>query len=204
MAAYLVELASGLAGTKKADVFVVSANSTADAKAMAKSRYSGVAEEAWDGATVTDIANVTGATDNALTGFRFGILVNDTAGAAVADVSYTATNSVDTIDLVAAELVTLLNATASIANASYNSTSQALTVATGAGGDDLGDHTVIATVYPPVLTDASGVQENRNVNIPGFVASQVHEGVATDPLTVTYAADTYVLPKFYANYLKRH
>lgn len=204
MAAYLVELASGHAGSKKADVFVVSANSTTDAKAMAKSRYSGVAEEAWDSATVTDIANVTGATDNALTGFRFGILVNDPAGAAVADVSYTATNTNDTIDLVAAQLVILLNATADIANAAYNSTTQVLTVASGSGGDDLGDHTVIATVYPPVLSDTSGAQENRDVNIPGFIASQVHEGSASAALTVTYAADSYVLPKFYANFLKRY
>ena len=204
MTAYLVELASGQAGTKKADAIAVSANSSTDAKAMCKSRYSGVADEAWDSATVTDIANVTGATDNALTGFRFEIDIHDTAGALVESVAYTATNANDTIDLVAAQLVTLLNDTDSIANASYNSGTQVLTVATGAGGDDLGDHTVTVNVFPPVITDASGVQENRDINIPGFVASQVHEGVATDPLSVTFAADTYVLPKIYSAFLKRY
>ena len=204
MAAYIVELASGQAGSKKADFFVVSAASSTDAKAMCKSRYSGVADEAWDSATVTTIADVTGATDNALTGFRFEIDIHDTAGALAESVAYTATNTNDTIDLVAAQLVTALNATASIANAAYNSGTQALTVATGSGGDDLGDHTVTLRVMPPVLTDASGVQENRDTNIAGFMASQVHEGVSTDPLTITFAADSFVLPKIYATALKRY
>lgn len=203
MAAYLVELESGQAGSKKADLFVVSANSTTDAKAICRSRYSGVADEAWDSATVTAIADVTGATDDAMVGTRFNIDVVTPAGAVLESVSFTSVAADDTIDLVAAELATLLNATASIAGAAYNATTQVLTVASGAGGDDLGDHTVNVNIYPAVINDASGVQENQDINIPGYVASQVHEGVATDVLSVTFAADTYVLPTIYANYLRR-
>lgn len=201
MASYLVELAEGQAGTLKANKMVVSAASAADAKAFCHSQYGGDGGD-WSNATVTTLADVASNADDALVGWRFHISVTSPAGALVADVTFVGDADDDTIDTIGAELATLLNATASIANAAYVTATQVLTIASGAGGDDLGDHTVVVEVFPPIINDAGGERENEDVAIPGFIASgPVHEQTATDPLSVTFAADTLVRPTLYRRVL---
>lgn len=200
MTAFAVEIGSGEPGMKKADLFVVSAGTAADAKAICKDRFSGVAEEAWDSATVTTIADVASSAALALVGYTFNVVVRaPTTEAILESVSFTATSTDNTLDEIAAALVVLLNATSSIAAASESS--NVLTVA--AISDGIGDHSLTMEVLPPVLTDASGIQENRRTAIPGYTGAIVHEGIAGAVLTVDFAVDAYAVPTIYTTILKR-
>jgi hypothetical protein len=62
-----------------------------------------------------------------------------------------------------------------------------------AAGDNLGDQHVAVYVFPPVVSDLGG-QTNQDVHHTVFVASQVHQGAVGAALTVTFAADTLVVP----------
>lgn len=191
MAAYLVELAATI-GTMKATRMVVSAADATDAKDFCRSQFGGEGGD-WANAVVTAIADVACSAANALVGWRFNIRVIAPDGSIVANDTLVSGDS--TLDEIGALLVTQLELNALIANASY--TANVLTVAAGAGGDDLGDHTLIATVYPPVIDDAGGVRENEDVDITGMFGTIVHEGSGTDALTVAFAADAYVRPTLY-------
>lgn len=196
MALYLLK-PSG-AGTQKAKALAVSAANEAGAKAAASAYFGG--DSAWSGATVTALADVASNADDALLGYRFGIIVKDADGEDVAVVEVVGTATDDNIDEIAALLVAALLAVPDtpFAGAAYNSSTQALTVATGAGGDDLGDHSVIPYVYGPAVNDDGGQRRNEDVNLPGFMTVAAHEGAATDPLTITMAADTFVVPRVVA------
>lgn len=191
MAVYSVELADG-GGSRRADGLIVSASSAADAKAIAKSYFTGDGAAAWDNATVTTLADVAQNADDALVGWRLRVAILDHDP--VIDVTVTGDATDDDIDALAAAMVTALNAT-SIDNASYNSTSQVLTVATGSGGDDIGDKTVTVEVLPPTSFEDP-------IAIPGFVSSVTDGGVATDALSVTFAGDTLVRPTVFLAYSK--
>ena len=97
----------------------------------------------------------------------------------VASVSYTAVAS-DTIDLIGAALVPLLNATSSIAASIYTAGTDTLTVA--AIADAIGDHSITLEVIPP--GGATG--------IPELVGTIVHEGVAAADLTVVLQDPTAI------------
>lgn len=186
MPAYLVQLPGdnpSLAKFNGVDSMVIFAADANDAKAMAKSQIDGDANAPWGNATVTEIAAAAN-----LIGFTFNIVVTSPAGEVVANVSQVCTGaSHDTIDEVGALLATALNATDDIANAAYNTSTQVLTVATGSGGDDLGDHTVTVKVFK---TDAPDPEP-----IPGFVDTITHEGAADAALSVEFPADAFVVPK---------
>lgn len=186
MAIFLVNNAAGKTAYKTKNL-IVAAETAADAKAFAKSHFNG--DAAWDDATTTAIAAGTLDDSAAMLGWRFVINVSGAAGlSAEAEVEVTGAGT-DDLDAVAAKLVTALNATADIANAAYSAPN--LTVATGSGGDDLGDGTVIVKVFPP-----SG---DTGVDLSGIlVASITDEGVSTDALTVALVADTETLPKVLA------
>lgn len=195
MALYLVNRAAG-GGVRKADQMVVSAADLDDAKAFCNSQFGSESAD-WASATFSVLADVAGNADDALIGWRFRVQVISPAGAVVANVAHVGTDADDDMDAIAAALVILLNATA-IDNASFSTPT--LTVATGSGGDDLGDHTVLATVLPPIVNDAGGVRENEDVPIPGYVATVTDEGATTAALTVVYSANTYVRPTLFGRF----
>jgi hypothetical protein len=192
MAAYLVTPAAQ-GGTQKAKAMVVSAADATNAKAICAAYFGG--DNAWSAATATLIDDVLSSAAAALTGFRFGIDVS-LAGANVVHVEVTATDTDNTLDEIAALLVTALNATAPIAGAAYNATTQVLKVAETT--DALGAHTVTLYCYPPSANDAGGQRRNAESNIPGFWSVTAHEGSSGAALTLTFAVDGYVVPRVVA------
>lgn len=174
MPAYLVQrdrTKSGGTLVNKCDAAVVFAADAAGAKALAASIYQADGA-AWADATVTAVA---AAAD--LTGYRFRLRLLGTA----VDVSYTGVAS-DTWDLVAAALVTALNATAEIANAAYNATTNVLTVAGVA--DALGDMSLVAELFLP------GCEEP----VSGVLGAVVSAGAEADAVTLAMPADGAVIP----------
>lgn len=92
----------------------------------------------------------------------------------------------DTVDEIAAALVTALNGLDGIANASYNATTNTLTVA---GSDDaLGDQKLEVSIIPPGGSDS----------IASLVGAITDGGVAAADLTVVLPADNAVIPNVLA------
>jgi hypothetical protein len=185
MSLYAVKVPVGSGGrtlVNGADMMVVAAASEADAKAAAGAKYQ--QDSAWSDATVTELVDTTTvSSETALIGYEFNVAVSGVGDVTVTGVA----DTLDTLDEIGAALATALNGLDDIGNAAYNSTSQVLTVASGGGGDDLGDKTVTVTVKAPGgdNDDLSSV----------FVDSITHEGVAGDALSVTFKADSLVLPQ---------
>lgn len=182
MATFLVTLPekSGYTLQKGVNAILVVAEDAADAKAMAKTQFSGDSNAAWESATATAIVV---ATD--MEGWRLRVQVLAPAGGTVeADVTYTGIGS-DVLDDMGTAVAILLNATANIANAGYTGVTQVLIAATGAG-DGLGDHKLIVELYPPLPADTS--------EIPGFVASITDEGASNADISATLAADAHLVP----------
>lgn len=90
----------------------------------------------------------------------------------------------DTIETLAILMSEALNSTSIIANSSFNLSTNVLTIATGSGGDDLGDKTVEVKLYAP----------NGHGVISSFVTTIVDEGVSTDPLSATFITETTAIP----------
>lgn len=190
MAFYYVTLPEGQGGGRKADAMIVSAADSTDAIAIAASQYSGDTG-GWSGATATLLADVASNADDALVGWKFLITIGTPAGVTLEKVSFTGTAAVDTIDKIAAQLVILLDATDSIAASDY--TGQLLTVSQTA--DDIGDHTLLVVVTPPITTDDGSERKGGGVvPIVGYVDTIVHEGSASDDLSVEFPVDAYVRP----------
>lgn len=179
MPAYKVIKAAGSVGQSYggSDGMTVFAENAADAKSIAKAQHAGGdSDVAWDGATVTEMVEAVDLLD-----FVFNILIEDGA-TIVSDNTHVGIAS-DEIDDLAAAMVILLNATAEIANASYNSSTNILTVATGSGGDDIGDHTITVTV------------KKNGQAIAALVGAIVHEQTSTDVLTVQLGTDAVAMPR---------
>ena len=186
MVAYVVTLpeVSGYTLEQGKDSVVVEAADVAQARTMAE-LASGVDAADWSNATATVIE---AAAD--FQGWTFVVEVYEpTGGTLVHQASYVGVAS-DTLDLMAAGLEAALDARG--LTAFYNSTTQALTVATGTGTDDLGDHVVYTGAFPP----GSSVPPRLGAAQDGidFVASITDAGVATADLTVTYVADGPAIP----------
>lgn len=188
MPAYTVTLPATTGLTKKhgADTVVVFAENAADAKAIAKSRFDGDGSASWDAATVTEVA---AAAD--LEGWRLRVQIVDLE--TPLDITVTGAASA-TVDSIAALMVTALNATAPIAGAAYNSTTQELKVAETTDG--IGDKNIIVEFLPPLSTTLwPGA-----VSIPGFVGAIVDGGSAADAITVTLGADARAKPAYYGQF----
>jgi hypothetical protein len=215
-AAYMVELdghsGRNLQGGKNG--MIVRANSTTEAKAMAKAVLGADfgSDALWAGATVTAIADPTDWFTPNVWGFR--IQVTDPHGTVdvlrggevvtlteqtvdVTDVTVYSSSGDNTIDEVAALLVTALNAAGPMANAAYNSTTQVLSIAIG-GSDALGDHYVTLTSWP-VIADTA---ERNDLLIGGFFGALTHNGMSSADLKVTLGADALVPPMIYRAYKK--
>lgn len=193
--AFLVTLArkGGMTLKNGNDSVIVWANDATTAKYLASMAMSNdVPVAAWANATAT--ALVTG---TEMEGWTYTITLTDPLTPfTVVEVSHTATNG-QSVDDIAAALVTALNATSSIANASFSTPN--LTIATGSGGDDIGDWTVNITVTPPgtaYSTSLIAYGDTGPVDAvsAGFASSLVHEGSATAALSV---ALTVFLPALY-------
>lgn len=170
---------------------VVSAGSADDAKLIAGAYQSG--DSVWSDATATLLSDVTVNTTAALVGWVFEI---DVTGTTEGGISFTGVASTqDVLDEIGTALATALNTMTEIANAAYVTATQTLTVATGSGGDDLGDQQVTVRVFAPAVLGEDGLRSNPRVDLSSvFVSSITDGGVATDALTVVFKADTTVLP----------
>lgn len=170
------------------DTAVVWANDATDAKAIAEATFAYDQPAVWANATATAVAAATN-----MLGWHLHVKVTDNAtGLAVVDVTVVGAGSDDTIDEIAALAVTALNATAPIAGAAYNSSTQVLKVAETTDG--LGDNFLTVEWYP-----AGAAQ---NVAIPGFLVSKVDGGAAGDALTATFPADAYTVPAVIAKFAR--
>lgn len=172
------------------DAIAVYAGSDADAIAVAKAQRMGDNNAGWGAASVTAIAAPAD-----MTAWRMHVRVTDTLGVTNTDVRVTGAASA-TIDSIAALMVTALNAAGPMANASYNSSTNVLTISSA--GDALGDHKTIVEFFSP----AANVQ--RDVAVPGFVLSKVDGGVSGAALTATLAADAYALPVVLGSFRQHH
>lgn len=180
MPAYMVVQPSvgGLCLENHANAQIVFAANATQAKEIAASRFDG--DNPWSGATVTEI--VAGTNWSGWT-FYIGITKGFGTGSDPNQVSVVGTDTNETIDKIAALLVTALNALPVIANASYNSTTQVLTVSSIADG--IGDAKLIVKITPP----------NGKSEIPSLVGTIVDGGIAGAALTVTLPADADVVPQ---------
>lgn len=118
-------------------------------------------------------------------GWTFKVRVLDGLGAGAdepGEVTVAGDATDNTIDEIGALLVTGLNALTGIAGASYNSTSNTLTVAETT--DALGDQTVEVEIIPP----------NGYSSVDSLVGTITHEGASGDALTVVLPADAAVIP----------
>ena len=180
MAIYLLENLTAKT-VKTTNRLIVGANNAADAKTFAVSHFNG--DSSWADATATAIATSTLDASASMLGWVWKISIAGGAAQTVdpIDVTYTGAGT-DDLDDVAAELVTLLNAT-EIDNAAYAAPN--LTLSSIA--DDIGDAEVVVKVTPPsgnTKTDLNAL----------FVASITDGGIAGAALVVALVADTEILP----------
>lgn len=180
---FLVEapVSSGVTTQGGVDRCVVFAEDAAMALEMAQSLNSQGGNANWAAGTATAVV-----APSDFTGWRMQIIISDTAGADIVDVTHTGIAS-DGLDEFGDALVILLNATAPIANSAYVGATQTLTIATGSGGDDLGDHTVQVLMFPPVSNGG------EDVSITEYLSTLTHEGLSTAALTQVFAADAVVV-----------
>lgn len=183
MPAYLVTLDRTKCGytlPDGANAMVVFAADATTAKQLAASKYDGDGSAWVTNGTATEIV---AGTDWVGWTFRVDILSGfGTGGADPASVSFVGTSTDNTVDEVAAQLVTALNALDGIANAAYNSTTNTLTI-TGTA-DALGDKQVEVSITPPGGKSA----------IAALVGTIVDGGASGDALTVVLPADNAVVP----------
>lgn len=175
MPAYLVTLDRSKGGrtlAKGADAMVVFATDATAALQACSAQFDGDGRAWLDDGTATAI--VAGTT---WIGWLFTIRLS--GGITVSQLGIDASS--DTIDEIAALLVTALNATA-IDNASYNSTTNVLTVAGAA--DNLGAQKLFVEITPP----------GAKSPMPALVGTIVDGGVAGAAITVVLPADAYVIP----------
>lgn len=172
MPAYIVKVPDRLGG----QVAVVFAQDATYAVSMAGALYRADGR-VWAQATATEIV---AGTD--FEGWKLRVVVKGAAAqSAPLDIEVTGVAS-DTIDLIAAAMVTALNGTADIAAASYDGATNILTVA--AVGDGIGDGSV--DVYFTPAGDARG-------NADAYIGTITDGGVAAAALTVQLAADAVVV-----------
>lgn len=184
MPAYLLQVPPGNGRTFESgrNAAVVFAADATDAIAVAQGLSANDRNESFVGATATAIV-----ADTDLSAWTLRVKVLGASPAIDYEVLGATGNGID--DLGTAMAVAL-NTDAQIAGAAYVGATQVLTVSDVA--DALGDLTLLVEFKPPITTHPGAIA------IPGLVASQVDGGIAAAALTVTFAADAYVLPAAYA------
>jgi len=168
-------------GAAAMDVFAASATA---AKQAAAAKFDGDGLAWLNDSTVTEIT--AGADWNGWT-FRVAILGGfGTGGDEPRTVAVVGDATDNTVDEIAAALVTALNALDGIANAAYNATTNTLTVAGTA--DALGDQKLEVSIIPP----------GGSASIASLVGTITDGGVAAADLTVVLPADNAVIPNVLA------
>ncbi len=191
-AAYLVQVPPSGGRTLKngADALIVYAADAADAKAIAKARFTGDSNALWDDAEVTAIA--AGAD---LEGWRLRVVVYNDANSVDVTVTGAGSATIDTIGTLAAAALIAATAeypdAAKIEDAAYDTGSNVLTIAETT--DSLGDKTVRVELLPPI----DGSYGDPKTAIPSFVTTVVDGGSSGDALTATLVAST--IPAVYGS-----
>lgn len=186
MPSYRVELPDntpGLTLKEGHNMMIVEAADGPDAIAMAGGHYDGDAEGAWANAVATEVDVAADLTAVSVLGSdnEFVLTVNIVGATVTEEFRHVCVGS---YAAAFAAMVILLNANANIAGAGF--AANLLTISTGAGGDDLGDHSVVATFT------------YGGVEIPSFLGALTHEGAAVDVLSVASNA-AVVLPAVLAS-----
>ena len=157
------------------------AHNEKDARAVAKAQFTGVSSSAWDNAECQEVQPPKDAC-----GFQMVCALADDKGT-VAEVVVVGVAH-DTLDDMGVKCAKMLNDCDPIHGAAYNSTEHVLTVASAAGGDELGHCKVFCEVR------SAGVTSGRASGIPGCVRSVMDQGEPGDSLTVVLAGPEYTLP----------
>lgn len=164
-----------------ANAMVVSAADATAAKQAARAKFEGEGLVWTDATTVaTAIAAIAD-----WVGWTVKVAILGGFGASTTDpfeVSAAGDATNNTMDKIAALLVTALNASASIAGAAYDAATNILTAA--AAADALGDQQLQVQFLPPGSAEP----------IPALVGAIVDGGVAAAALTVTLPADAAIIP----------
>lgn len=179
MPAYLVTLDASRSGrTLKngCNAMVVFAADGTAAKEACHAKFDADGSQ-WNSAEATATEIVAGADFNGWT-LAVDIYGPDTN----CTVSVVGTSGNNTIDEVAALMVTALNARSDIAGAAYDVETQILTVA--AIADGIGDHNIAVRLTPP----------NGYGSVASLLGTIVDNGVAGAVLTVVLPADDDVIP----------
>ena len=187
MPAYLVTLDRNKSGhtiVQGADAMVIFAASATAAKQAAAAKFEGDGLAWLNDSTATEIV---AGTDWQGWTFRVAILGGfGTGGDEPRTVAVVGDETDNTVDEIAAALVTALNGLDGIDNASYNATTNTLTVA--AAADALGDQKLEVSIIPPGGSDS----------IASLVGAITDGGVAAADLTVALPADNAVIPNVLA------
>lgn len=187
MPAYLVTLdrtKSGHTIVQGADAMVIFAASATAAKQAAAAKFEGDGLAWLNDSTATEIV---AGTDWQGWTFRVAILGGfGTGGDEPRTVAVVGDATDNTVDEIAAALVTALNGLDGIANAAYNATSNILTVA--AAADALGNQKLEVSIIPP----------GGSASIASLVGAITDGGVAAADLTVVLPADNAVIPNVLA------
>ncbi|WOR80319.1 structural protein [Pseudomonas phage PSP2] len=187
MPAYLVTLDRNKSGhtlVQGADAMVIFAASATAAKQAAAAKFEGDGLAWLNDSTATEIV---ASTDWQGWTFRVAILGGfGTGGDEPRTVAVVGDATDNTVDEIAAALVTALNALDGIANAAYNATTNTLTVA--AAADALGDQKLEVSIIPP----------GGSASIASLVGTITDGGVAAADLTVVLPADNAVIPNVLA------
>ena len=187
MPAYLVTMdrtKSGHTIVQGADAMVIFAASATAAKQAAAAKFEGDGLAWLNDSTATEIV---AGTDWQGWTFRVAILGGfGTGGDEPRTVAVVGDATDNTVDEIAAALVTALNGLDGIANAAYNATSNTLTVA--AAADALGNQKLEVSIIPP----------GGSASIASLVGAITDGGVAAADLTVVLPADNAVIPNVLA------
>lgn len=173
--------------------FTVFATTAAQARESVRTQFGNdyLTAEIMAAATVTELA---AATDWAVPNlWNFQIRFTAVNGTVRANVTVQSSAADNTVDEIAALLVTALNATI-LDNAAYNSTTQVLTVSTI--GDAFGDHSIEVWAWP-----VNGARQDGASG--SFFGAIVHRGITGAATQVTLAADAAVPPVFYSGIVPR-
>lgn len=187
MPAYLVTLdrtKSGHTIVQGADAMVIFAASATAAKQAAAAKFEGDGLAWLNDSTATEIV---AGTDWQGWTFRVSILGGFcTGGNEPRTVAVVGDATDNTVDEIAAALVTALNGLDRIANAAYTAATNTLTVA--AAADALGNQKLEVSIIPP----------GGSASIASLVGAITDGGVAAANLTVVLPADNAVIPNVLA------
>jgi len=185
MAVYLVQKNKEVPGAALYggfDSMVVEADSAANARNAVAARFGGSpdADSMWQDTNAVSVTEITAAAD--LENWTFRIKLYSPNQRLPVETVEVVGGAADAPDDLANAMVTALNATGTIGNASYDATGNVLTVAGGA--DSVGDHQIAVDYIPPWGEES----------YTPFVGAITDGGAAGDAITLDMPADVVAIP----------